>query len=145
MFWGTDMQLGPIFAIDTKGTDAVPLATSVAQQGRFETGFAIARRENYTYAYSVAPLVPACILREMAREAGVHIYNNDEDVIYAGHDYVMLHTVRTGKKTITLPRTANVVDAFSGEAIADNVNEFSFDMKSGETKLFYFGDLPIED
>ena len=145
MFWGTDMQLGPIFAIDTKGTDAVPLATSVAQQGRFETGFAIARRENYTYAYSVAPLVPACILREMAREAGVHIYNNDEDVIYAGHDYVMLHTVRTGKKTITLPRTANVVDAFSGEAIADNVNEFSFDMKGGETKLFYFGDLPIED
>lgn len=142
-FWGTDMQLGPIFSIDTEGTDAVTLAVSVSQQGRFEPGFAIARRENYTYAYSVAPLVPAGVLRELAREAGVHIFTDEEDVFYAGHDYVMLHTVRTGDKKITLPRRADVYDAFTGELVAKNATEFTHRIEAGHTTLFYFGDKPL--
>lgn len=140
MFWGTDNQLGPIFAINTEGTDAVNLATSVSQQGRFECGFAIARRENYTYAYSVAPLVPAIVLRELAREAGVHIYCEEDDVFYAGHDYVCLHTVRSGNKTVKLPRRADIYNAFTGEKIAENVTEFTDRMQAGTTKLYYFGD-----
>ena len=145
MFWGTDNQLGPIFAIDTEGTDATPLATSVSQQGRFECGFAIARRENYTYAYSVAPLVPAIVLRELAREAGVHIFCEEDDVFYAGHDYVMLHTVRTGDKHITLPRKADVYNAFTGEKVAENVTEFTDHMQAGTTTLWYFGDKKLPE
>ncbi|MBO4298331.1 MAG: hypothetical protein J5998_05990, partial [Clostridia bacterium] len=144
-FWGTDMQLGPIFSIDTEGTDAVPLGTSVSQQGRFETGFAIARRNNYTCAWSVAPMVPAGVLRGLAREAGAHIYTDEEDVIYAGHDMLMLHTVRTGDKAITLPREADVYDAFSGQLIARKVTSFTDRLQAGHTRLYYFGDAPLPD
>ena len=142
-FWGTDMQIGPIFSIDADKCNAKVLGTSVSQQGRFEPGFAISRRENYTYAYSVAPNVPAGVLRGLAREAGVHIYTEEEDVFYAGHDYVMLHTVRTGDKTVRLPRSADVYDAFTGRLIAQNTDTFTDRLERGHTRLYYFGPTPL--
>ena len=144
-FWGTDMQLGPIFSIDTEGTDAVALGTSVSQQGRFETGFAVSRRDGYTCAYSVAPMVPAGVLRGLAREAGAHIWTEEEDVIYAGHDMLMLHTVRTGDKTVSLPRAADVYDAFTGHCVARGASTFTDRLEAGHTRLYYFGDSPLPD
>ena len=139
VYWGTDMQLGPIFSIDTANTPGtVELAASVSQQGRFEPGFAILRKQHYTYAYSVAPLVPAAVLRELAREAGVHIYTEHEDVIYASHNFVMLHTLRSGTKTVRLKQAARVLDAFTGEEIAPRADEVTFTMKAGETRLLCF-------
>jgi hypothetical protein len=37
------------------------------------------------------------------------------------------------------------IDALTLVYVFKNRALFSFDMKGGETKLFYFGDLPIED
>ena len=90
-------------------------------------------------------MVPAGVLRGLAREAGAHIYTDEEDVIYAGHDMLMLHTVRTGDKAITLPREADVFDAFSGQLIARKVTSFTDRLQAGHTRLYYFGDAPLPD
>lgn len=138
-FWGTDMRLGPLFTV-MEDNNVRALGTVVIQQGRSETGFAIAEKENYTTVYSAAPNIPAGILRELARLAGAHVFTEEEDVFYANAHYVMLHTVRGGDKTIRLPRKTNVWDAFTGRKVAENTDVFTDRMERRTTRLYYYGE-----
>lgn len=139
-FWGTDTRLGPILTVDDP--EAIILGTAVTRQGRCEPGFALREYDRWTSIYSAAPNIPPGVLREIARYAGVHIYSDSEDVLYAGHNYVALHTVRAETKTIRLPRTANVWEVFSNRQVGRACAEFSDRMEAGTTNLYYYGPAP---
>jgi hypothetical protein len=145
-FWGTDMRLGPLFTVDDPG--ATTLGTVVINQGRCEPGFVIReeRRPDGTLewasVYSAAPGVPAGVLREVARYAGVHIYSESEDVLYADHNYVALHTVRTGTKTVHLPQRADVWEVYSNRQVGQDCTVFDDEMAAGATHLYYIGPDP---
>ena len=136
-FWGTDMRIGPLFTVEDK--KARTLGRVVIQQGRNDPGFAILEEKDYTSVYSAAPNVPAGVLRELARYAGAHVYTDEEDVFYASHNYVMLHTLRGGQKRVSLPRTADVYEAFTGRLVARGVSEFTDTVEAGSTNLYYYG------
>ncbi|MBR2949871.1 MAG: beta-galactosidase [Lachnospiraceae bacterium] len=138
-YWGTDMRLGPLFTVE-KDPAVRELGTVVIQQGRSETGFAIRENETYTTVYSAGPNIPPGVLRELARYAGVHVFTEEEDVMYANGHFVMLHTVRGGDKTIRLPKKTNVWDAFTGRKVAENTHVFTDRMERRTTRLYFYGE-----
>ena len=134
------MRLGPLFTVDDPR--ATTLGTVVINQGRCEPGFAIREEGDWTSVYSAAPNPPPGVLRELARNAGVHIYSDSEDVLYADHNYVGLHTVRAEEKMIHLPRRADVWEVYSGRQVVRDCTEFGDWMEAGSTHLYYYGPAP---
>ncbi len=136
-FWGTDMRLGPLFTVDDP--DVITLGTVVINQGRCEPGFVLRQADGWASAYSAAPNLPPGLLRELARYAGVHIYCESEDVMYADRNFIALHTVRTGEKLIHLPHPADVWEVYSERLVARNTNIFTDTMQASTTNLYYYG------
>ena len=136
-FWGTDMRLGPLFTVDDP--NVTTLGTVVINQGRCEPGFVLRQDEGWASVYSATPNLPPAVLRELARYAGVHIYSEMEDVMYADRNFVALHTVRTGDKTIHLPHPADVWEVYANRQVASGVTQFTDTMESGTTNLYYYG------
>ncbi|MCD6521002.1 MAG: hypothetical protein J7M05_13870 [Anaerolineae bacterium] len=139
-FWGTDMRLGPLFTVDDE--KATVLGTAVTMQGRCEPGFALREETDWTSIYSAAPNLPPSLLREIARYAHVHLYSEGEDVLYADHAYVAIHTVRAGWKEIHLPRRADVWEVFTRRQVGRNCTAFRDWFNSGDTRFYYYGPLP---
>lgn len=140
-FWGTDMRLGPLFTVEDPQT--VTLGNVVINQGRWEPGYVVREGEDWASIYSAAPNLPPGVLREVARYAGVHLYCASEEVLYADRNYVALHTVRAGVKTICLPRRADVWEVFSGRQVGRACTAFQDHMDAGATHLYYYGDAPV--
>ena len=66
-------------------------------------------RKGKTYFSAYAGLTPE-FLRKIAREAGVFIYSEDDDAIYANASYLAVHTSkRPGPRTIRLPAGVQAV------------------------------------
>ena len=51
----------------------------------------------------------------IARHAGVNIWTETDDVVYANRSMVCLHTASPGEKRIHLPRPATITDLWTGE------------------------------
>ena len=81
------------------GSDAVTLA--------------IKKMSNWTSLYSITPLLPPGFYRELARMAGVHIYNEKDEALYANRSYLTLCCNEAGPRTIRLPHVADVFDPFT--------------------------------
>ncbi len=76
-------------------------------------------------------------LKEIARQAGVSLYVEDDSPVYASERLVAVHTKAGGVKKITLPRqVARVKELFSERVVAENVKEFEYEFAEPETALF---------
>lgn len=84
--------------------------------------------------YSGVLQLPASLLRTLAREAGVHIYCDTDDVTTAGNGLVGIHASSDGTKTSNLPREHSVTNALTGESLGKS-ESFKFEMKMGDTRL----------
>lgn len=89
--------------------------------------------------YAVTSDLPAAVYREIARYAGVHIYNESNDTFYANSSYICLHANGTGQRMIRFPRPVTLYDAETeGTALATNTNSFTYYFSSGETRLLRY-------
>ena len=138
LFWGTDLNLSPTFYVSDP--DARALANVVHAQGRCAEGMAVKEFGDWRSVFISAPNVPAPVLSGLARYAGVHLYSDAGDVLYASRNLLAVHTLRGGKRTFRLPRAAEVVsDAFTGAVIARNAEEFGAVLPAISTTVFYHG------
>jgi beta-galactosidase len=72
-------------------------------------------------------------LRDIWKKAGVHLYIKNDDVFYAGNNWLCIHTVKGGKRTIKLPFYAQVIEADSHNIIADSISSFDVKLKPKST------------
>lgn len=103
-------------------------------------GLAVRRYEDWTTIYSTAPRLPVEFYRNVAREAGLHIYSRTNDVVYITNDLFGFHTVQPGVRTFYLPEPKNVYDLFNGRLVAENSTEFVVNVEKPDTFLYYFTD-----
>ncbi len=81
--------------------------------------------DGWRSVYSPRPNVPAGVLRKLAREAGVHIYCEAEEPLYANDRLIALHTIEGGSRTIVLPKKCRrVTELFSGRVVGENTHQF---------------------
>jgi hypothetical protein len=84
--------------------------------------------------------VPAALLRGIARHAGVHLYNEDGDVLYAGPNLLSAHTVSGGDRTFQLPQPVEIVyDLLCDRILARDTAQFTDTLDPASTVLYYTG------
>ena len=80
------------------------------------------------------------MLRGIARQAGVHLYSEDGDVLYATPDLLSVHTVAGGERTFKLPSKVEVVyDLFNRREVARDVKQFNVVLPAASTHLYFTG------
>jgi hypothetical protein len=136
--WGTNSLLGPVF--HTADDGARVLGSVVYSQGRCRPGFVVKEFGGWKSVYSAAPNLPAPILRGVARYAGVHLYSDAGDVLYATPNLLAVHTAAGGARTYQLPRSVEVVaDLFQGQVVAENSDCFQVHLPPASTALYFTG------
>jgi hypothetical protein len=143
-FWGTTNPIGPLFHLEDP--EATTLGQVVYSLGRCKPGFGVKTFNNgdpktaWNSVYCATPDVPAAVLRGIARFAGVHLYNEDGDVMYGTPELLSVHSVSGGDRTFKLPDTVEVVyDLFAGRTLAKNVSEFKVTIPPASTQLYFTG------
>ena len=99
---------------------------------------ALVRKENDAFVAIVCGVksLTADIVREIAREAGCHIYCESEDVFYASRRFLTHHASQGGEKVIHLPRLARVSDAYDNTELSPSTDTITFRARLGDTHTF---------
>ncbi|MCS6847612.1 MAG: hypothetical protein RMN52_07860 [Anaerolineae bacterium] len=138
LFWGVQQPLAPIFHVEDPSATA--LGQVVYSLGRCKPGIAIKEFPNWTSIYVATPNLPAPILRGIARYAGVHLYNECGDVLYATAELLSVHTAGGGLRKFRLPQRVEVVyDLFEMREIARDTDEFEETLQPRSTRLWFVG------
>jgi hypothetical protein len=127
-------KLSPLFTVDDP--DAVCLGTLRAAR---EPGLAMKKTGNITHVFSAAPCPPPQLFQNLFRQAGVHVYTDTQDIVYANARYVTLCANGDGEKTLRLPKKCNLYDALSGELLAKDSDHYRFTARHGQTEIFRQG------
>jgi N-acetylmuramic acid 6-phosphate etherase len=91
----------------------------------------------WTSVLAPAPTKQAAELRRIARRAGVHVYSDTDEPLYASRNLVALHTATGGLREIRLPRRCRVVrELFSGRIVARDADRFSDTLAAPATVLY---------
>ena len=147
--------LGPIAVRDALGADVTPtgtlqrrlLALFVLRRGNVVSSDAaidvlwpdapprdpVASLQNHLFR--LRRELPATLMRNIARQAGVHIWVDSDDALYADGGYVGLHAATAGEKTITLPADCTAVDMITGRSVPVEGREARVQMEFGDTVL----------
>ncbi len=103
-----------------------------------ETELSVCAMDGWTSAFLPTPdaLTPA-MLKQLARQARVHLYTDAEVPIYADHQLLAIHSAHDGVITIRLPSTCQrVTDLFTGKCVASNSNTFDWHPTAPDSALF---------
>jgi len=129
--FGLPVSVSPVFSVIDSG---VRRLGNIA--GTSQCGFALKKFPAWTSIYTFAPPASPELLRGIYQLAGVHIYDAENDVLYADRSYVAITGDTGGSRTIRLPARADVTDLFSGRKLATDATSFRFDFAPKSTRLF---------
>ena len=105
--------------------------------GNNKPALAVRDMGEWTSVFVGSKAGPSDLLRNIAREHGVHIYNDANDVFYANGDFFAIHPAEEGERTIMLPgEAASVTDVFDAKVVAKNKAKVKLDLEFGTTKLY---------
>jgi hypothetical protein len=125
-------EVGPAFYADDPAAQVLGIAQSTGKPGLVVKEFA-----GWRSIYSAAPLLPWQLMRNIAREAGVHLYDEQGDMVWANNAFLAVYSQEAGRREIRLPAPMNVTDAYTGEWLGDGVVSLTLDMGLWETRLLY--------
>jgi len=119
--------------ISMEDKEAVVLGTL---EGRREVALAMKQMKGWTSVYTLNPVLPAAFLRALARHAGVHLYNDRDDTLYASRSFLTLAVDAAGRRQIQLPRRCDVFDPFTGDRLERGVETFEHEFQAKETVIW---------
>jgi beta-galactosidase len=119
--------------ISVEDKEAVALGTL---EGRREVALAMKRMKSWNSVYTLNPVLPAAFLRALARYAGVHLYNDRDDTLYASRSFLTLAADAAGPRQIQLPRRCDVFEPFTGEQLGRRVETLERDFQAKETVIW---------
>lgn len=85
--------------------------------------------------YSVTASLPPSFYRELARDAGVHIYNNRDDTLYVSRSYLTVNADGAGPRRIQFPVPVDIYDAVTEEKLAARAVQLTLDLRDKETRM----------
>ena len=88
------------------------------------------------YSFEYKTITPA-VLRKILQQAGVHLYVEGENPVYANQRLLAIHCKTGGEKNVCLPRPCRrVVNVLTGATVAENTSTFAYSFGTPDTALF---------
>ena len=139
--YGIDKTAGPILAAiddDAKIAGYKTEASYGACTERGEDpGLLIKEMNGWRSVWSAAPGLPSTLLQHFAKTAGVHLYAERGDQVFAGEGWLGVHACLDGDLEIRLPQeAAEVIEQRTGKVIARGATRFTVSARRGETLLW---------
>ncbi len=93
---------------------------------------------DWTSVYASASPLPRTLLKRLAHQAGVHIYDSStRHLLFANaHTLTIGADQRGGPATVRMPRRCTVTDLFTGEVVCAGDNRFTLRLRPAEVRLF---------
>jgi hypothetical protein len=125
----TDVN-GPIVGADDRSAQTLGALTYNGHPG-------LVRRtaDGWTSIYYATVAMPPALLRDIARDAGAHVYLDTDDALDTDGRYACIHAKTAGEKTLRLPREGKVVDVMTGRVLTPRAAAVALEMAAGETVL----------
>ncbi len=133
--------LAPVIAVKDSGAATIGIHEKTGLDGDY-TALAVkdimnADGSKWTSIYSAVPNFPTALLRNIMEHCGCHIYDeNSSDLIFADNNYVAVHSLYAGERTIKLPGTFAVYDVFNRELVDTSTDTITFSLDAMDTRLF---------
>ena len=123
----------PLIVVDSRAT-----ALAVRSDDPAKVVAARRRMDTWTSIYSATAPLAAPLLKQLATDAGVHIYDQDPThLLFAnGRFLTVAASQQGGPATIRLPHNARVVDLFSREVVGADIRDFTVPLRPKEVRLF---------
>jgi hypothetical protein len=109
--------------------------SNAAVYGKYEDGgtaFAFKKLENCNICYVGSGTIPYKVLREIARNAGVHIYYEGNDPVYVNSRMIGIHHVKDNDAIINMPCECSGETIFGGGRIASTNRKLKMKVQHGE-------------
>lgn len=103
---------------------------------------AIKRQQDWTSIYTISSTLPAAVWREMARLAGVHIYNEEDDTFYLNQSYLCLHARTAGPRTVQFPAPCHLYNLLDDTWLSHESLSYHCNLERGETLLLRLDRTP---
>ena len=129
--YGTQRESGPVCWADDD--DGNVLGTLEHNQ---RPGLVRKQVGGHTAVCSSAPCLPSWLLRDLARAAGVHLYLDEDAIVYANKSLLSVTAIRSGDHVIRLPHPATLEDLYTSKSVATTATEFTYPLAKGQTALF---------
>lgn len=94
---------------------------------------------DYAVVFTAAVPLPAKLLRNLARFSGTHVYDEEDDIVFADSAMVAVHAVRPGVRTIRLPRPCRVRDIVTDRLVARRAARIKVNVEGPMTAWFALG------
>ena len=94
-------------------------------------------RNNGLDAWFACGTVPAKLLRDIAKRAGVFLYHEGDDPVYVNEGMFGMYSDDGGNRTIQFPRDCTLIDLYGNDrAYATENGQFTLHLQPKECKLF---------
>lgn len=124
-------EIAPLFYVNDPKVDKL----GVYDDGK--TAMAVRDFGSWRSIYTAVPFLDTKALREIAREAGVNIYTNENIFMTADNRFIMFSNGYNKERnlTIKIPRPAKVVDAVTGEILCEKASTFKLKLAAPQTRI----------
>jgi Beta-galactosidase len=129
-------RVAPRFYVDDPQAETLGVLAGLERPG-----LAKKTQAGWTSIYSAAPILPAALLREIAREAGCQIYDDGGDVVVANASSLSIYSPNGGDRLVRLPNKSKVTDLLEDKVIADSVSEFPLKFAANESVLLKIDEI----
>lgn len=89
--------------------------------------------------YWAAPILHSKLLREVCRDAGLHIYIETDDAMRSRSSFTAVTARSAGAKVLIAPAEVCWCDVYSGEHVLSDSPRLELTMQRGETRMLAFG------
>ena len=134
---GREWKAAPVFFVDD------PSATVHARLASNGKPAVVSKpRNGWTCYYSATLDLPPTVMRNLMRQAGVHLWADTDDALYADGCFVALHASAEGAKTIHLPRGTALRRVITGQPVSAQGQDVSVILKRADTVLLELQPAP---
>jgi len=130
-----DTRVTPAFYADDPQVVVLGTAESTGKPG-----LVVKDMGSWRSIYSAAPLLSWELMRNIARYAGVHVYNEAGDMLWGNRRFLAVYSQSEGEHILQFPRPTSVEDAYEGTRLGEQVTRLVLPMQKWETRLLLLRD-----
>ena len=119
-----------------------PQATVLGYLPDGSPGLVVKAFADWVAVYSAVPINNRELLRWLAEKAGVHLYIDTPDLLWANEEMVSICVDEAGPRSICLAQPAAVEELYSGQRLSDAGDSVVIDFEADETQVLLLS--PVE-